>query len=201
MLIIGLTGTSGSGKGYLSSFLENDDTVIIDTDKVYHDMISVPGKTVDQLVSLFGSSVLNERGGIDRKALAAIVFADREKLLMLNSVTHALILERTRELICSSGKKYAVVDAPLLFESGFDAECDLILGVTAPKEIRLERIMSRDGISRDAAQKRINNQKDDSFYHSHCDCVIINDGRDITSDIDKFKELIKRLYDEKEKKK
>lgn len=201
MLIIGLTGTTGSGKGYVSSFLQDDDTVIIDTDKVYHSMISAPGKCVDALVGEFGNTILDSRGGIDRAELSRIVFSDKEKLGLLNRITHRMILDRTREMIADAGdKKFAIVDAPLLFESGFDKECDITLGVSAPPEIRIERIMKRDAITYDRALARVRNQKEDSFYKENCDYVIVNDGSDIHDAVDDFKNEMTRLYGEKEKK-
>ena len=201
MLIIGLTGTTGSGKGYVSALLFGDDAVIIDTDKVYHGMISQPGECVNALTAEFGESVLNEMGGIDRSRLSAIVFSDRERLFVLNRITHKMILSRTREIIAASNdKSYAVVDAPLLFESGFDSECDVTLGVTAPRDIRIERIMMRDSISYERALSRVNNQKDDSYFHENCDYVIVNDGCDISDQIKILKKEFERLYGEKEKK-
>lgn len=201
MLIIGLTGTTGSGKGYVSAFLQGNDTVIIDTDKVYHSMISAPGKCVDALVNEFGDSVRSDSGGIDRAELSKIVFADKERLNTLNRITHKMILDRTREIIADAAdKKFAIVDAPLLFESGFDKECDITLGVTAPPEIRIERIMKRDSITYDRALARVRNQKEDSFYKENCDYVIVNDGSDIHDAVNDFKTEMTRLYGEKEKK-
>ena len=123
MVVVGLTGGSGSGKGYICSLLSDNKIRIIDTDSLYHDMISSPGDCVDRLVAAFGDEVLDSQGGIDRGALGKIVFSDPKKLALLNSVTHTLILQKVREIITESrtlGYYACIVDAPLLFESGFD---------------------------------------------------------------------------------
>jgi len=112
-----------------------------------------------------------------------------------------MILERTREIISESNdKRYVIVDAPLLFESGFDRECDITLGVIANRDIRIDRIMKRDSISEKRALARIENQKDDSWFFENCDYVIVNDGCDISDQINYFKKEMIRLYGEKEKK-
>lgn len=200
MLIIGLTGTSGAGKGYLYQYLNEEGVIFSDTDEIYHRMISRPGECVDSLKKEFGEDIINEHGGVDRKKLGSIVFGDKEKLEKLNSITHTLILERIRQTIIIAkmqGFKYFYVDAPLLFESGFNKECDYVIGVTAPVDIRIERIIQRDGISREKAFERIKNQKDDSFFAENCNFTVINDGRDIEEQITQLKKEIKRLYDEK----
>ncbi|MBE6685716.1 MAG: dephospho-CoA kinase [Ruminococcaceae bacterium] len=200
MLTIGLTGTSGSGKGYLYQYLFGEDVAFCDTDSLYHSMISRPGECVDALKKEFGDVVVNNRGGIDRNALASIVFNDTEKLEALNRITHTLILERIRQAVFMAqlqNIKYFYVDAPLLFESGFDKECDFTVGVTAPLEIRVKRVMERDGITLKKALERFKNQKDDSFFRENCDFTVINDGRELEPQIDKLKTVLKRLYDEK----
>lgn len=201
MLIIGLTGPSGSGKGYLYQFLNAESVAFCDTDELYHSMISRPGECVDALKKQFGTDIINEQGAIDRKKLASIVFNNKAELEKLNKITHTLILERIRQTVFMAqlqGIKYFYVDAPMLFESGFDRECDYTVGVIADFDLRLERVMKRDGISREKALERFKNQKDNDFFKQNCDFVIVNDGRDLTLDIDKLNKHLERLYEEKE---
>ncbi len=179
MKIIGLTGPSGSGKGTAAGLLEKHGIPTIDTDAVYRKLLIPPSLCLDELKLAFGPSVIRTDGTLDRKALAAIVFADREKLTLLNSVTHKYILARINKRIAyrrRSGSGAVTVDAPALFESGFDERCDFIIAVIAPRESRVGRIMQRDGLDRSAAERRIDGQPPENFYTSRADYTVINDG-------------------------
>lgn len=201
MLIVGLTGASGSGKGYLCSLLLDTDICIIDTDKVYHEMISSPSPCVDSLVYSFGREILNDKGGIDRTVLAGIVFSSEEKLRLLNSVAHGFIRERCNEMIKECEAKIVIIDAPVLFESGFDDMCDVTVGVIADRDIRVERIINRDSISRERAFSRIENQHTDDYFRQNCDIVIENSSGELLAAAENLKVKLMRLYGEKEKKK
>ena len=181
MMSIGLTGPSGAGKGEIGAVLVSLGIPHIDTDRVYHDVITPPSPCLDELVSEFGSDILTPDGHLDRRALASVVFADgnKEKHERLNAITHKYVLDRVREYCAefqNQGKTAVCVDAPLLFESEFDKECDKVITVLANRETRISRIIARDTISRERAEARINAQKDDSFYTSRADAVIYNDG-------------------------
>lgn len=202
ILKVGLTGTSGAGKGYLCSFLEiKDNVLIIDTDALYHGMISYSSDCTVAISEEFGSVVLNDNGGIDRKKLASIVFSDKEALRMLNSISHYQILCECEKIISSSDKDICIIDAPQLFESGFNNSCDVTVAVVASKELRIDRIMKRDRISLEDALKRINNQHSDDWFRLNADIIIENESGDLSDKAhDLYTELV-RLYGEKEKKK
>ena len=182
MLKIGLAGGSGSGKGTVSSLLSQAGIPSFDCDAVYHDLISRDGPLTREIVKVFGENVRSKDGGIDRRALADVVFHDKEKLTELNRITHKEILavlgewEKRAE---QQGITAILVDAPLLFESGFDRECDMTLAVIAPTELRIERIVSRDGISRKEAEERIAAQLSDKELSRRAD-VVISNGEDLT---------------------
>ena len=197
MKIIGLCGGSGSGKGACSKIFLELGIPSIDTDAVYHELISENSTCVEQLAATFGHTVVNECGGIDRRELGKIVFADnsRKKLELLNQITHKHILQKTRELIeeyRQNGAAYVIIDAPLLFESGFDKECDVTVAVIADKNLRVERIILRDGISRDDAIKRIDSQISDEELRECCDYVIENN-LDVSSLKDEILNFIKNI--------
>ncbi len=181
MLIIGLTGPSGAGKGTVAKLFESFGIPSIDTDRVYHDLLIPPSPCLDALVERFGRQILNPDGTLDRKALAAWVFAEEheQELLDLNAITHSFVLDVVRG-ICAELSLQAcpavLVDAPLLFESGFDEECDKTLAVLADPDVRLCRIMARDSISLPVAKARLNAQKADDFYTCRADHVMINNG-------------------------
>lgn len=177
MRIIGITGPSGAGKSLLSAVLEKHSIPTIDADGVYHSLLIPPSPCLDALRAAFGDGVFLPDGSLDRAALGAIVFSDEQKLALLNSTVLSLVLERTRQIIRqfeADGYSAVAVDAPTLFESGFDSECDLVVSVLAPLEDRLARITSRDGISKEAAMLRLEAQKDDEFYTSRSDAVLVN---------------------------
>ncbi len=159
--IVGLCGGSGVGKGYVGNMFSARGIPVIDTDAVYHDMISHSTECLKQITDVFGGGVLRSDGALDRSALSRIVFSDKSKHEVLNAITHKHILAKTRQIIkelSAAGKKCVIVDAPMLFESGFDAECDMTLGVVADTDIRIGRITERDGISSERAAARISNQ-------------------------------------------
>lgn len=180
MTIIGVTGPSGAGKGAASEYMRTAHGFkVIDADRVYHDIISAPSDCVSELAENFGKSILNETGGIDRKALSKLVFGEenKEKLLLLNQITHKYVISEINKIIekySNDGADVCVIDAPLLIEAGVNKICDRVLVVYADKEIRAERIAKRDGIDLDAALLRINSQKPYEFYSENCDFFITN---------------------------
>ena len=180
MVILGVTGPSGAGKGAVSEILARKyGYKIIDADKVYHNIISAPSDCVSELVSYFGDDILNEVGGIDRRSLSKKVFGDdnKDKLLLLNKITHKYVISEIEKIACeqkSLGAAVSVIDAPLLIEAGVDNMCDHVISVIADKNIRAERIAKRDGIDKEAALLRINSQKPDSFYIDACDFTLSN---------------------------
>lgn len=188
MKVIGLCGGSGSGKGTVSGVFAEIGIPSIDTDAVYREMTSSDSPCMRALRREFGEGVVNSLGGLDRTRLASIVFSDPTRLEKLNKIAHSFILDETRRRLAAYNDKgflAVIVDAPVLFESSFDKECDEIVCVVADREIRTDRIMSRDGITRDAAEKRIASQMPDEILISKCDHVIYNN-----SDIESLREEI-----------
>ena len=181
MKIIGLCGGSGSGKGAVSKIFLEYCIPSIDTDALYHDITSKKSACVDELVSVFGDDILDSNGGVNRRILSQIVFAKKsaDKLNILNQISHRHILNKTREIINDydrEGIGAVIVDAPLLFESGFDSECDFTVAVVADRDLRLKRIVKRDGITNEAAARRIDAQMPDDVLIEKCDFVIENNG-------------------------
>lgn len=199
IIVIGLTGQSGAGKGEVCRILNEHGIKSIDTDAVYHSLLLPPSKCVDELEAFFGSQILDESGAVNRKALASIVFApgSQNKLEALNEITHKFILAETEKMIClfeKEGFRAVAIDAPLLFESGFDKKCDTVVSVIAPYETRLERIIKRDAIDTERASARLRSQNDDSFYISRSDFVISNNG-DMDSLDMQVRSVIQQIFD------
>jgi len=188
---IGLCGGSGSGKGAVGSFFSKNGYLVIDTDKVYREITDKTSHCLDALVCEFGTDILTSDGKLNRKNLASIVFSDKKKLNVLNVISHKFILERVRSIIDDAkndGYAGFVVDAPLLYESGFDKECDIVIAVVSDVEKRVERIMCRDGLTREAAVKRINSQTTDEHISSLADFVVENNG-----DLDALKTQVEKI--------
>ena len=183
MKIIGLTGPSGSGKSTLCKKFEELGIPCINTDDIYHQITSVPSPCLDEIKTKFGNEVIAKDGSLDRAALAKLVFEGENsdaKLASLNSTTHKYVWEETNKILCkyiNKGKKAAVIDAPALFSSKiFIGACDFIISVLCDKEVRIERILARDNISREKALARVNAQPSHEFFIKNSDYYINNFG-------------------------
>ncbi|MBQ3379166.1 MAG: dephospho-CoA kinase [Clostridia bacterium] len=176
--LIGLTGGSGSGKTLISDVFARRGIPVIDADKLAREIVE-PGKPcLKELADHFGSSILDENGALKRRELARIAFSDPEKLDALNRITHYyidILMRENIERYRSEGKRFIVFDAPVLIEGGFNKLCDAVVCVLADKNTRIERIMNRDSITHEEAERRIGVQHDDEFYISNSDHVIRND--------------------------
>ena len=177
MLVIGLTGPSGSGKSRIADIFSEYGLPLIDADRVYHELLIPPSPCLDELADHFGVGILTEKGLLDRRALGRIVFSDPQALEELNSISHRYVMAEIRrrlEQLRRNGTTAAVIDAPQLFEAGADRDCNVIVSVLADKKLRLERIVRRDGIEPEAAMQRFNAQKTDDFFRTHSDYIIEN---------------------------
>ena len=179
MLVLGLTGQSGAGKGEVARvFSSFEGVVCLDTDKTAREVAVKGSPCLSELCEYFGSEILLNDGTLDRKKLARIAFGDKEKHAKLNHITHFYIMQRIREWLKQAqkdGVKIAVIDAPLLFESHADELCDVTLAVISPYKTRLTRIMARDSVDEKNARIRLDSQPNDSFFREKCTHVIEND--------------------------
>ena len=178
MLTIGLTGPSGAGKGTASAAWRELGAFVLDCDAMYHEMLRVDQALRSDLCAAFPEAADGE-GGVDRRRLAGIVFADRERLRTLNTLAFTHITRRINEILDeqrAAGTSCVILDAPTLFEAGADRLCDAIVAVTAPEEIRAARIAQRDGIPMEAVYARFRNQHSDEFFREKCDFVLENTG-------------------------
>ncbi len=179
MIIIGLTGQSGAGKSSFSKALSERGIPCLDTDKTARQVVEKGKPCLAELVKAFGEEILLPDGTLDRKKLGSIAFSDKEKLAVLNRITHGYIsleVDKWLKLQEENGAVAAVIDAPQLFESGINKICNITIAVIADESVRFERILSRDGITEEYAKKRMASQKDDSFFISNCTHIIYNNG-------------------------
>ena len=195
MKIIGITGQSGSGKGYLSKEFEKLGYTHADADKIYHGLLDSSKELRNELIGTFGKDI-EVCGKIDRKALGKKVFGKKNarKLVKLNKIAHKYVCREYVKLIISLKEQNAkglIIDAPLLIEARLDKLCDINIFVNCEDSIKIERIMNRDSISRDAALLRLSSQKPLSFYQNNCNCSFINNtGADAAAYAEKIDRLL-----------
>lgn len=195
MKIVGITGPTGAGKTTALDALRELGAEVIDADQVYHGLLEEDKGLKKALRAAFGEQILDKVGRIDRKALAAAVYPDR--LEELNALTHPAVLsaigkrvEQARE----AGRPAVAIDAIALMESGLGEKCDEVVAVLAPLEVRVRRIMARDGIGEDYARRRALAQKDDNFFRAHADYVLENREDDTPESFrERAAELFRRL--------
>lgn len=178
MKVIGITGPTGAGKTTALDALCALGGRVIDCDAVYHDLLEHCAPMKEALRVRFGPVVFAADGALDRKALGAVVFGDAQALADLNAITHKYVDERVGELLAQAeraGAPAAAIDAIALIESGIVRRCDCTVAVTAPDEVRVRRIMAREGISEDYARARVRAQKEEGWFRAHCTYALVND--------------------------
>lgn len=190
MKIIGVTGSSGSGKTTICDILKNEyNAEIIDADKIAKKLSKKGTMYLNSIVEYFGADIINEKGELKRKELASIIYEDDTKREELNKLTFIYVVDEIKNCINKlKNKKLIVIDAPLLFESDLDKICDSVIGVIASEQEKIERICARDNITKDEAKKRLDIQKDNKYIEENADYIIYND-----ENIIRLKEEIKKL--------
>ena len=176
---IGITGPTGAGKTTALKVLEGLGVHIIDADAVYHQILAQSAPLRQALTHRFGAAILDDAGQVDRKALGGVVFTDSQALADLNAVTHRFItaeIDRQSARAEEEGRPAVAIDAIALIESGVGDTCDAVVGILAPREDRVRRIMAREGISEDYARKRVEAQQGDDFYRARCTHILENCG-------------------------
>ena len=177
MRIIGITGTTGSGKSSALEVLRQRGALVIDCDEVYHDLLRTSAGLLSRLKQRFPGAFSD--GRFDRKALGKIVFSDPDALEDLNRISHRFVHEEVRSRLrqhAMGGGSLAAIDAVELISSGAAELCTATVAVLAPEADRVKRIMERDGISEEYALSRIRAQKSDEYYRSRCTYTVLNDG-------------------------
>ena len=175
--VIGITGGTGCGKTTALIFMKDQGALLLDCDAVYHELLTTDDHLLSEINDRFPGVVAD--GALDRKKLGANVFRDAVALNDLNSITHRYIREEIDRRLTDwarNGGTLAALDAVALIESGMSDLCSTVIGITAPKEERIRRIMQREGISEEYAVSRVDAQKSNEWYADHCDQILENNG-------------------------
>jgi dephospho-CoA kinase len=192
MYRVGLTGGIGSGKSTVARILETLGIPVYYADDAAKTIMNTDAGLRQQIIQHFGEASYAE-GTLQRKYLADIVFNDPEKLALLNSLIHPVTIRHSEQWFRRQSAPYAVREAALLFESGATENLGFIIGVYAPKHLRLQRVIKRDGLSADEIQKRMNRQINEEMKMKLCDAVIRNDEQELV--IPQVMELHRRLLE------
>jgi dephospho-CoA kinase len=157
--IVGLTGGIGSGKSTIAGFFAQLGVPVYIADEEAKKILYLP-QTVEYLKEAFGHAVFTD-GIPDRAKIAALVFNDKDKLQQLNSIIHPAVARHFTEWVAQQKMPFVIKETAILFESGSYKDCDAVITVTAPQDIRVERVMQRDGVTREQVLQRMSHQWSD----------------------------------------
>jgi len=174
MLRIGLTGGIGSGKSTVAKIFEVLGIPVYYADDEARKLMNENENLKQQIIKLFGAESYID-GKLNRKHISSLVFNNKEKLAVLNSITHPAVIHHGEEWMRKQNAPYAIHEAALIFESGSNKNLDYVIGVSAPESLRIERTMQRDNIPKEQVLARMKNQMDEKEKMQRCDFIIYND--------------------------
>lgn len=195
MIVIGITGPTGAGKTTVLNVLRELGGAVADCDGVYHELLSTSVPMREELAARFGPEIFDENGDLRRKELGAIVFGDPDALADLNAITHRHIVSELERRIAQAegeGRPAIALDAIALLESGAGTLCGTTIAVTAAEEVRVGRIMAREGIGEDYARARVKAQKPSAWFEERCAHTLRNDGEKASLE-EQARELFKSI--------
>ena len=174
MIKLGLTGGIGSGKSTIAKVFESLGVVVYFADVEAKKFLEEE-LIIQQLASLYGAQIIDNKGAVDKAVLASIVFTNQEELDKLNALIHPLLEQDFLEWADKRKEEpYIVKEAAILFEAGFDKSVDKILSVSAPIEQRINRVMLRDNINRQQVMDRMSKQWNDEQREAKSDFIVNN---------------------------
>jgi dephospho-CoA kinase len=181
MKIIGLTGGIGSGKSTVLELFKILGVKTYSADESAKKLVNTNTYLINLIKSSFGENIY-DKGQLNSKKLSDIVFEDKEKLKLLNSIIHPAVAKDFKLFLNSNNEDYIVKEAAIIFETKSENNYDKIILIQSPLEIRIERVINRDNISREEVMKRINNQLDENLIIDKCDYVISNENMEDLED-------------------
>ena len=178
MLRIGITGGIGSGKSTVAKIFEVLGIPVYYADEEAKKLMNEDELLRAKLITAFSGEVYLE-GKLNRGYLSSLVFKDAAKLRLLNSIVHPAVIAAADNWLQLQTTPYALKEAALLFESGAQEHLDKVIGVSAPKALRINRVMKRDNVTREEVIARINKQVDENIKMKLCDFIIINNDQEM----------------------
>lgn len=190
-IIIGITGGMGGGKSTFSAYLRDRGQLVFDTDVVAKKMQDEDKHVIKELKQLFGDDIYRDNG-FDRKRVAGMVFGNKELLFKLNAIIHPRVKEKFQSWVkANSDSRFLFMECAILFEGKFDAYVDKILVVTAPENVRIERVMKRDNQSEEQVRARLRNQMSEDEKRRRADWIIETEGVKNTEEkVDTFLKML-----------
>ena len=176
MLKVGITGGIGSGKSVVCQVFHTLGIPVFNADDAARYLIENDAAIISDIKTLFGNNVY-KNSKLDRQLVSAVVFEEPDKLQQLNAIVHPATIRYARQWMDSQSGTYAIKEAAIFFETGSNKDMDVMIGVYAPKELRIKRAMDRLHVSREEIEKRMAQQMDDEAKMKLCDHVITNDGQ------------------------
>jgi dephospho-CoA kinase len=175
-VIIGLTGGIGSGKSTIAKVFANMGIPVFDADSTAKILMNSNPIIKEKLIAAFGAEVYtNDNQILNRAYLSKLVFSDQYKLALLNSIVHPITIQAATDWAATQNTPYVIKEAALFFESGATVGVHKIIGVSAPKAVRINRVMKRDHCSKAEVEQRMTHQIEESLKMKLCDWVIVND--------------------------
>ncbi|WKD61085.1 Dephospho-CoA kinase [Corynebacterium ciconiae DSM 44920] len=194
MTIIGITGGIGSGKSTVTRLLKDKGAFIIDADLIAREIVEPGQPALAELAAEFGEDIIDSSGRLRRAVLAQRAFVDAEHTEQLNAITHPRIAERTRELLgtaAAQGAEVIVHDSALLIEQGLHKSVDITAVVTAPEQVRIERLVNKRGLDEQDARQRIARQLSDEHRARVADVVLDNSGT-----VEQLQQQVEQLWEQ-----
>lgn len=194
MKIIGITGSSGSGKSTVTHILEKElKAKVINADEIVKQMQTEGSKYFEKIVELFGREIIQENDSLNRRKLAEIIFQDKSQKEKLDNLTYKYVVEEIKKQVNMAEEDYVIIDAPLLIESKLNEICNSVIAVISKKEEQIKRICERDNIEENKAKLRIETQKDNEFYKKNADYVVENNGGNYDELVGRIRKLVQEL--------
>lgn len=178
MVLIGLTGGIGSGKSTVAKVFETLGIPVYYADDEAKRLMNTDERLKQEIIKQFGIESYKD-GTLNRPYIASLVFTNKEKLSLLNSLVHPVTIEDSQKWVLQQISPYVIREAALLFESGANKGLDFVIGVSAPLPLRIQRVIQRDSLSKEEIEQRISRQMDEEEKLKKCDFVILNDEKQL----------------------
>lgn len=176
MIKVGITGGIGTGKSIVSKIFNTFGIPTLDMDSLAKNLMNTETSLIESLKNHFGKDIYQDNK-IDRKKLASIVFNDKKQLEALNKIVHPITIQYSIDWMNAQKSPYAIKEAAIMIESNSYKDLDFIIGIDAPLDLRIQRVIKRDVTNEEEVLARINKQMDNTEKMSYCDFVILNDDK------------------------